>query len=96
MIIVHGVLKVSPEYRAAFLEAAGRAVEESKAEDGNLEYRLFEAVDEPNTFLTLEKWRDAEAVENHKNNPHFIHYIKASHEFLTAPIEIDIHTLEDK
>lgn len=96
MIIIHGFLKIKPEYRAAFLEEAGRAVEQSKAEEGNLEYRLFEATDEPNTFLTLEKWRNKEAVESHKNSEHFVHFIQASKEFLSEPINLDVHIVGDK
>ena len=96
MIIIHGLLKIKPESRAAFLEEAGRAVEHSKAEEGNLEYRLFEATDEPNTFLTLEKWRNEEAVESHKNSEHFIHFIQASKEFFSEPIQLDVHIVGDK
>lgn len=96
MIIIHGFLKIKPEYRAAFLEDAGRAVEQSKEEEGNLEYRLFESVDEPNTFLTLEKWKNEEAIENHKNSGHFIHFIQASKEFLSEPINLDVHIVVEK
>ncbi|PKR84464.1 putative quinol monooxygenase [Heyndrickxia camelliae] len=96
MIIIHGLLKIKKEYRAAFLEEAGRAVELSKAEAGNMEYRLFEAMDEPNTFLTIEKWKNEEAVESHKNSAHFIHFMQVAKEFLSEPIILDVHTIEEK
>ncbi|MGV3465252.1 MAG: putative quinol monooxygenase [Heyndrickxia sp.] len=96
MIIIHGLLKIKKEYRSSFLEEAGRAVESSKAEEGNMEYRLFEAIDEPNTFLTLEKWRNEEAVESHKNSAHFIHFIQVSKDYLSEPIQLDVHIVTDK
>jgi len=96
MIIIHGLLKIKKEYRASFLEEAGRAVESAKAEEGNLEYRLFEAIDEPNTFFTIEKWKNEEAVESHKNSAHFLHFIQVSKEYLSEPIQLDIHNVAEK
>lgn len=95
MIIIHGSIAIKEKHRAAFLELAGRAVEDSKAEEGNMDYRLFEAVDEPNTFLTLEKWIDADAIKSHQASEHFSDFMKASQELLAAPIHLDIHVVPE-
>ncbi|MED1204678.1 putative quinol monooxygenase [Heyndrickxia acidicola] len=95
MIMVHGLIKVNPEYRAAFLEIAGRAVEQSRAEEGNAEYRLFEEVDQPNVFLTLEQWVDQTALESHKKGSHFNEFVKSIEGFLIEPPEIQVIPMQN-
>ncbi len=42
----------------------------TRAEVGNIGYDLYQSVDQPDRFMRLEVWRDAEALELHKATPH--------------------------
>jgi quinol monooxygenase YgiN/quercetin dioxygenase-like cupin family protein len=48
----------------------------TRAEPGSITYDLYESADKPDRFMRLEVWRDAQALEDHKNTPH----LKASFE----------------
>jgi beta-alanine degradation protein BauB len=42
----------------------------TRAESGNLAYDLYQSVDRPDRFMRYEVWRDAGALETHKETPH--------------------------
>jgi quinol monooxygenase YgiN/quercetin dioxygenase-like cupin family protein len=42
----------------------------TRAEAGNIRYDLYQSVDQPDRFMRLEVWRDANALELHKATPH--------------------------
>jgi quinol monooxygenase YgiN/quercetin dioxygenase-like cupin family protein len=48
----------------------------TRAETGALRYDLYRSASKPNEFLRFEEWRDAAALEAHKQTPH----LKASFE----------------
>lgn len=93
MVIIHGWIKINPEHRSEFLEEADRAVKQSQAEEGNLGYRLFEAVDETNTFMTLEKWADQAAIDKHKRSEHFNNFLESTKGWMLEPLQIDTHVV---
>lgn len=71
MLIVHATLPILPEKREEFLGAVGGLVEASNAEEGVLEYRLVESVEEPNTFMMVERYVDEAAFGAHMASAHF-------------------------
>lgn len=42
----------------------------TRAERGALAYDLYQSVDEPGKFMRFEVWRNAQALEDHKQTPH--------------------------
>ena len=50
------------------MEASGIA-DAIRAEDGNLSYRYFEPLDDPETILLVDSWRDEEAIDVHHASP---------------------------
>ncbi|MYM73206.1 antibiotic biosynthesis monooxygenase [Duganella sp. FT109W] len=44
---------------------------QSLAEPGCLGYQVFDSADAPRTILILEHYRDAQALEDHKQSPHY-------------------------
>ena len=65
-------------------------------EEGNIKYRLLEAIDEPNTLMTVEEWANPTAVKNHEASEHFKTFVKNVQDFLTGPLDIEIHAVDDK
>ena len=50
------------------MEKSGLA-DEIRAEDGNLCYRYFLPLDDPETVLLIDGWRDQEAIDRHHASP---------------------------
>lgn len=71
MLIVHATLPIRPDKRDEFLGAVGGLIAESNKEEGVIEYFLVEKVDEPNTFVMLERYADEAAFQAHLGTPHF-------------------------
>jgi quinol monooxygenase YgiN len=54
-------------------------VEPSKAEDGCLNYNIYQYKENPRKFMAVETWASEEALEGHKNSAHYKVY-KSSYE----------------
>ncbi|OON41167.1 drug:proton antiporter [Izhakiella australiensis] len=46
-------------------------IEPSRAEPGCLHYDLYRSLEDQNTFLFHESWRDQQAIDRHGEQPHF-------------------------
>jgi len=83
MIHVLAIITAKPGQREAMLEAVRANTPAVRAEDGCIEYGpavdaegigSFQARFGPDTFLVIEKWRDAEALKAHAAAPHMAAY----------------------
>jgi quinol monooxygenase YgiN len=83
MIHVIAVITARPGQREAILAAARANVPAVRAEDGCIEYSLtvdaeglgnFQTKFGPDTFVFVEKWRDANALKAHAAAPHMAAY----------------------
>ena len=50
------------------MEASGIA-EAIRKEEGNLRYRYYQPLDDPETILLIDSWRDQEALDIHHASP---------------------------
>ena len=48
---------------------ASGTVDAIRAEPGNLKYRYFQPLDDPETILLIDSWRDQEAIDAHHASP---------------------------
>ncbi len=83
MIHVLAIITAKPGQREAMLEAVRANIPAVRAEDGCIEYGpavdaeglgSFQTKFGPDTFLVIEKWRDAEALKAHAAAPHMAAY----------------------
>ncbi|WP_300607723.1 putative quinol monooxygenase [Trebonia sp.] len=51
-------------------------LEPTRAEPGNLEYRVLRDPDQPGVFVLLERYADEAAFEAHLASPHFTTYLR--------------------
>lgn len=58
-----------PDAIDAVRDGLSALVAESRKEDGNLSYELFESAIEPGTFITVEVWPQ-EDLDGHMQTPH--------------------------
>jgi quinol monooxygenase YgiN len=78
--------------KAEELKATFRQMlEPTRKEKGNHFYELFEA-HEGNRFFFNALWESEEALEEHKNSPHFKQFIGAAEPLLAEPLELNILT----
>jgi len=73
MIVLNVTYRCRPGMRDAFLAAirAEGIDEKSRAEAGNLKYDYYLPID-GGDLLLIEHWRDAEALEAHAKQPHYL------------------------
>ena len=83
MIHVIAIITAKPGQRDKILEAARANIPAVKAEDGCIEYvpgvdaeglGNFQTKFGPDTFVFIEKWRDAAALKAHAAAPHMAAY----------------------
>lgn len=85
MMIVHAQVQIRPECREAFLTAVRAITPLSRAEAGCLEYGFFQDLDDPNRFITFERWASAAALSAHFHEPHTLTLLKRAPEMVSAP-----------
>ena len=83
MIHVIAIITAKPGQREKILEAARANLANVRAEDGCIEYNIaldaedigpFQAKLGADTFVFVEKWRDANALKAHAAAPHMKEY----------------------
>ncbi|ANS73358.1 hypothetical protein AWM70_01145 [Paenibacillus yonginensis] len=95
MIMIQAHLYVHPSERDDFLEQAGLLQRKTREEAGNLYCLLYEAVEDPNTFVLIEKWEDQEAVNRHNNTDHFVGFFQIVDGYLVKPVKAEVHEIPD-
>jgi len=71
MIFIVVKFAVRPEYADQWLDRVRPFTEATRAEPGNLWFDWSRSVDDPNEFVLLEAFRDAEAGAQHVGSDHF-------------------------
>jgi quinol monooxygenase YgiN len=85
MIVIAGRVKIKPGLRGEALDLARQIAAQSAAEDGCVSYRFYADVDEEDTFLIFEEWRDEAALAAHFKTPHLIAFRQHLPRLLAAP-----------
>ena len=90
MKIVNAKFTIKPEKRENFLEDILNLIQASQTDAGCLAYDLFESHTEPNVFMMIEKWSDAQALENHNKNQTLLAFATKVPEYLSQKPEISV------
>lgn len=85
-IVAH--IELKPGTREELMPVLKTLVEESKKEEGNIAYDLFEHLKNPDKFVMIETWASKEAIDAHSKMPHYINFGKALHD-KTEKLEIN-------
>ena len=99
MIHVVAIITAKPSMRETMLGVAKANIPAVRAEDGCIEYSLaidaeglgsFQTRFGPDTFVFIEKWRDAAALKAHAAAPHMAAYAAKVKDMLAGRV---IHVL---
>jgi quinol monooxygenase YgiN len=71
MIVMHAEMPIASDSREAALDLLEELAEQSRAEDGVVDYRVTTDVESPNTVRVVEEYEDADAVDAHMSSDHF-------------------------
>lgn len=71
MIFIAVKFPVRPERAGEWLSLVEEFTLATRAEDGNLFFEWSRSIEDPNTFVLLEAFRDADAGGEHVRSPHF-------------------------
>ncbi|WP_442598338.1 putative quinol monooxygenase [Neobacillus sp. D3-1R] len=85
MLVLHAYIKVDPTQCEVYLEHAREVMKGSKAEAGCNSYHLYEDTLEPNSFVMVEEWKDAAALEHHFSTEHYKAFKEATGSMLAEP-----------
>ncbi|MEM5010399.1 putative quinol monooxygenase [Niallia taxi] len=94
MFVIHAKMKLQEGKEAAFLEEVCTLVKASREEEGNISYQLVKSVEEENTFIMIEGWKDQAAIEQHNASSHFQGFVSKAGEYLAAPLEAEVFQAE--
>lgn len=71
MIFIVVKFTVRPEYADTWLDRVSAFTQATRQEPGNLWFEWSRSVDNPNEFVLLEAFRDAQAGSEHVSTEHF-------------------------
>ncbi len=88
--MIHIVVKftVRPEYSDQWLNRIGDFTRATRQEPGNLWFEWSRSVDDPDRFILLEGFRDADAGAAHVNSDHFKEAIRQAPAMLVETPQI--------
>lgn len=88
MIIIHAEMKVNEQAEAEFLAEVKELIHASRAEEGNISYKLHKDAEQEGMYLMVEQWRDQEAVASHNTSAHFQAFVAKAPKYLIAPLQV--------
>jgi len=70
-------IKIKPGEEAAVKKACEKLRKEVRSEPDNLEFAIFTKEEDPGTLIIFEIFKNADAVQAHKNEPHTISFLES-------------------
>lgn len=69
MKVINASFFIKEDQRENFLSDTKELISETRKEEGCLAYNLYESLEERNTFIMVENWKDQFAIDIHNQNP---------------------------
>lgn len=85
MVNLIAQIEVKPGAEAQVAEELRRLVAPSRAEAGCVSYTAYRAEGSATSFVVVEKWESAEALDAHTETPHFRAFIAAIGDATAGP-----------
>ncbi|QSW99743.1 putative quinol monooxygenase [Haloterrigena alkaliphila] len=88
MLVIHATFPVEPDSRDEALELVRDLAEDSREEDGIIDYRVATDVEEPNVFRFFERYEDEAAFGAHAETDHFQAFEEALPDLLAGEPDV--------
>ncbi|MFD9625486.1 putative quinol monooxygenase [Peribacillus muralis] len=76
MITINAILKAKPDRESLLLEELKKMVHPSCNEEGCIDYKLHQSLQDSGTFVFYETWENEEALRLHMETDHYKSYRK--------------------
>jgi quinol monooxygenase YgiN len=76
---------------ADFVASAKTVIEQSRAEEGNVSYSLFQDPEDATKFLFFEVWKNQAAIDTHFATAHFIKFSETAKDLISQPADITVY-----
>lgn len=86
---------VKPEHLQEFLAATRANRAGSRTEPGNLRFDILQAAEDPCRFLFYEVFTSQEALEAHRQTPHYLAWRERAETWMAKPREGRAHQVLD-
>lgn len=88
MITIVAKSVVLEEKIEEFKKLAKILVEQSRKEEGNVSYTLYQDIENRNAFTFIEFWKNQEAVAIHNSSKHFTTLVPQMNQLRTEPSKV--------
>lgn len=95
MIVLHASFPIDPNHRNNALDLIDNLVEQSRAEEGTIEYHAATDVTDPNVVRFFEQYETEAAFEAHTQTAHFQAFEEALPELVTDEPTVVRFDVED-
>lgn len=92
MIYVVATTKVKPESREAYIAGAKDCIRATHQEQGCIAYESHTSINDPNTFVVVERWASREDLNAHGRSAHMKVWRELSAPLKASPTVIEIIT----
>jgi quinol monooxygenase YgiN len=89
-IVLIARLKVKKEAVETAKKAALAIIEDSRAENGCINYDFHQAIDDETVFIWHETWANEEAIKAHGKTKHFAAFSEQIKDLTDVPLEITL------
>ncbi len=89
-IVLVARLKVREDSIEQTKKAALAIVDASRAEEGNINYDIHQALDDAAVFVWHETWANKAAIDEHFESPHFKDFFAKVEKFAAEPPQITL------
>jgi quinol monooxygenase YgiN len=76
-LTIIATLKANPDFKTELWDAVGKVVEGTRAEDGNIAYKVYVDTTDSLKLTFIEHWRSQAAIDAHNSSEHFRTFAKA-------------------
>lgn len=91
MIMITAAWKAKPEKEENLKKHLLEMVESvRKNEPACLQYTLHQGLEDKTRFFFYERYTDANAIETHKNTPHFKKLIQNTESLIAEPVRVEL------
>ncbi|MFC0240056.1 putative quinol monooxygenase [Rhodopseudomonas telluris] len=90
MIYVVATTRVKPEAREAFIAGAKACIAETRKEKGCISYESHISINDPDTFVVVERWESRQDLNAHARAPHMKVWRELSTPLKASPTVIEI------
>ena len=95
MLIVIGSATAAPGRRDELVAAARAVAAATRADDGCLAYSFAADVEDPDRVLSVEVWRDRDALDAHMRHDHTRAFLEVTPDLIAGEPVMSVHEVAD-